>query len=1408
MNRICLAIVMVAIAAWSVSIAAQDSGAALPTAAKTDETAKPSASTPQPPARTNRFDRGGFGGGDVTPPLPSKAIPAKDYVSSKNLVIAVPEEGDRLLGYSRQLEKWTTLKLDATYHLLNPVFSDDVGYISNSVQQGDKDQNHYIWAYSATTGLWDTLVLPVGSKAFKTIQGDRVVVEDDEYIRIFSNRTGKWAAPPQPDDPATPTGNGDSRGATASELINDSPIAPVEHNVPAVEEVLKKTGRIKIRFGDHQLSIPVVSDVEPAHTAAIIVAQCKNWPDTKLHLGKKALLIFATPVAARAIVHRVVSTQFPDATIVPFLGRSQKNVQIKCPDGLPATPLEPDFGLIKQALEQSNAITILMGYYNINFWLTDKSPRPRLAQVMARLPKTNPAIEFYDARTFVMIAAPRESIQSVVGALMNASLNNVPEEEASATAKDNDGLVPLSVFKSTDELAGKSQLEERTPGAKVQPSTAQLKEQYEAQERQAADIAKQHRSAPNASLKSKLQQIVTEAFALRQQLHQAELSEFHQRMAKVQQTIQTRETLRDKIIKRRVEDLLNPDWGWDKKSDSKLDIQVPPSTNHGRNRNKATRRVVLGVTLPKGAAITRIESGKIIVVDNSSTKVQDSDPIALELVHDRNHQFRLTNLPGLAQPQHLFIEFPNPVAAQANSDAGYYLPVQITEEDLKRIPTGNSVVKVIYRPNLPPGVPLNPALKFATLVNTQLAAEIDPIARAAELGTILAIVRLREHAAQPALPIPTTPDSPTELEGDWRLESSSFQGKVSYNQEAQLWVRNRQWIVVRNDSDERCPMDINSTVSPKQLDLVHEPANGVNPAPSKMIYRLDGDLLTVKGLGALTRPTAFNDDDRVIQTWKRTRHDHDLISLQINSPKGAAITFHTQNGPIQNATLRQLPLHAAYATGTTQQLQLSNIPYQTGARPFVTIMFPTLAASVRDYALLNRIPLQITDEEITRAHAGKPVAKVLYLPDPDPSTPTSSGAQVINDSQVDSKLDFVEEAHKLGDVLAIVRMSNIRMQSGGLLPQSAEIRPYAPLPGASDFVPAGSVTKALENATVEISLATSQSAKIGDIWEVSRRAYSASGQETTSHRFARVEFIDVQNTVARGRIVESARIHNGHDFMYESVKAGDIVLHLRPPIPTAPTPNVSTTETKPGEPKSDLRLILKGVQEFQQQFTDLERLLKANRQLVDMAREALKAGTGTQTNIDVHQLKVDECQKSLQLLRAEYDSQISLLSLEARYKKGKSDLAQLEYQKILQANLALPGTIPDLEVRKFKTAWEEASLRFEQANTVLELYRKVEPAANTIDQQTDPGGKEISPKPDGIKSQSKDRKLSLNGGEALRKTPAHLALAGVAGEKPHRLTTEIRISSRAHMDSRNTTSGSIASSCGDQRDTRDPKIRV
>ncbi len=92
-----------------------------------------------------------------------------------------------------------------------------------------------------------------------------------------------------------------------------------------------------------------------------------------------------------------------------------------------------------------------------------------------------------------------------------------------------------------------------------------LKQRYNELEQQAHQLADKLRQSksPRESERSELHAAVRKSFEARQALQRAELADLAGRMKSMQQSIDMRDKLADKVVQRRVEDLLNPNLKWD-----------------------------------------------------------------------------------------------------------------------------------------------------------------------------------------------------------------------------------------------------------------------------------------------------------------------------------------------------------------------------------------------------------------------------------------------------------------------------------------------------------------------------------------------------------------------------------------------------------------------------------------------------------------------------------------------------------------------------------------------------------------------------------------------------------------------------------------------------------------------------
>lgn len=100
-----------------------------------------------------------------------------------------------------------------------------------------------------------------------------------------------------------------------------------------------------------------------------------------------------------------------------------------------------------------------------------------------------------------------------------------------------------------------------------------IRNMYHERDRQAQRLAEQYRrDAATAAdeardeMRGRLREAVREAFAARQELQRGELDALRERLSRIERQLQMREQLRDKIVERRVDELLNPDLRWDERA--------------------------------------------------------------------------------------------------------------------------------------------------------------------------------------------------------------------------------------------------------------------------------------------------------------------------------------------------------------------------------------------------------------------------------------------------------------------------------------------------------------------------------------------------------------------------------------------------------------------------------------------------------------------------------------------------------------------------------------------------------------------------------------------------------------------------------------------------------------------------
>ena len=149
------------------------------------------------------------------------------------------------------------------------------------------------------------------------------------------------------------------------------------------------------------------------------------------------------------------------------------------------------------------------------------------------------------------------------------------------------------------------------------PQLQELRQRYAEAEQESLRLAAEYarlaqseaESKPQAELdrlKEQLERSVKTAFDRRQSLQEAEVAQLHARLGSLEGRLKIRQELKDRIITRRIEDLLNPDQRWDPEAGPASGPPVPDLNRLGvatpAIRPESERR---SATHPHRPAITR-----------------------------------------------------------------------------------------------------------------------------------------------------------------------------------------------------------------------------------------------------------------------------------------------------------------------------------------------------------------------------------------------------------------------------------------------------------------------------------------------------------------------------------------------------------------------------------------------------------------------------------------------------------------------------------------------------------------------------------------------------------------------------------------------------------------------------------
>lgn len=135
-------------------------------------------------------------------------------------------------------------------------------------------------------------------------------------------------------------------------------------------------------------------------------------------------------------------------------------------------------------------------------------------------------------------------------------------------------------------------------------------------------------------------------------------------------------------------------------------------------------------------------------------------------------------------------------------------------------------------------------------------------------------------------------------------------------------------------------------------------------------------------------------------------------------------------GSFDSSTLF-VPGRQDFMQGAIYRLRISNIPGREGAELFPTLEIAPVTPRTDAYLAHAPIPVQFTDEDFDQVLGGNFVTKVIYLPDPEFQELALANVETLVSTRLEPGVDPIAEADRRGSILAILRMGNKDLRTGG-----------------------------------------------------------------------------------------------------------------------------------------------------------------------------------------------------------------------------------------------------------------------------------------------------------------------------------------------------------------------------------------
>jgi hypothetical protein len=166
-------------------------------------------------------------------------------------------------------------------------------------------------------------------------------------------------------------------------------------------------------------------------------------------------------------------------------------------------------------------------------------------------------------------------------------------------------------------------------------------------------------------------------------------------------------------------------------------------------------------------------------------------------------------------------------------------------------------------------------------------------------------------------------------------------------------------------------------------------------------------------------------------------------------PDGMKVGWLIPGGYAENQLVA--PARYNFLQAQTYRLKLTSIPGREGLSIYPSLQVYPAHPNTDAYLSHNSLPLQITTEDLDQVESNNFVTKVIYLPDAKFQELAIANVETLVSTRLDPGVDPIQEADKMGTIMAVLRMGNMDHE---MLGPGGPMRPApdaASLDGSGEF---------------------------------------------------------------------------------------------------------------------------------------------------------------------------------------------------------------------------------------------------------------------------------------------------------------------------------------------------------------------